>query len=40
MTAVPDELALAVEELAGIQNRDDTETSDGPNGDSGENRDG
>ncbi len=40
MTAEPDDLVLAVEELAGIQNRDDAEMSDGANGDSGENRDG
>ncbi len=40
MTAERDELVLAVEELAGIQNRDDVEMSDGAVGDTGENRDG
>ncbi len=36
----PDDLILAVEELATIQDRSDFQTSDGAAGDSGENRDG
>ncbi len=36
----PDDLVIAVEELATIQDRGDFQTSDGPVGDSGENRDG
>ncbi len=38
--ADPDELLVAVEQLVVAQNRDDGQTSDGPVGDSGENRDG
>ncbi len=36
----PDDLVVAVAELATIQDRSDFQTSDGATGDSGENRDG
>ena len=35
-----DDLVLAVEQLAVVQNRDEAQTSDGASGDSGENKDG
>ena len=35
-----DDLVLAVEELAVVQSRDESQSSDGAAGDDGENRDG
>jgi hypothetical protein len=35
-----DDLVVAVEQLAVVQNRSDVNTSDGAQGDDGENRDG